>query len=285
MNIYEALANVMKDCTAVGKDSKNPQQGYKYRGIDAVMNAVNPALTKNRVFVAPEVLEATREERTSTGKGTLLIYSIAKVRYTFYAEDGTSVTAVVIGEGMDSGDKSMNKAMSAAFKYALFQVLCIPTEEMIDSETDSPEPQAKKQNAPTRKPPAIESESYAVEESGEKLSPVQVKTLKEVCENHGMPEEKLAGMYGRKSLEDMTISDWLTFSKAGKRIVKEWDEQHRQEVPQEPIGSKAGIELSILLKRRGVNIEKLCEQKGVKSLAELTGAQYTSIIKQLEKKV
>jgi len=143
MNIYEALAAVMGDCRAVGKDSKNPQQGYKYRGIDAVMNAVNPALVKNKVFVSPEVIETSREERTSS-KGALLIYSIVKVKYTFYAEDGSSVTAIVVGEGMDSGDKSMNKAMSAAFKYALFQVLCIPTEEMIDSEIDSPEPAPKR---------------------------------------------------------------------------------------------------------------------------------------------
>lgn len=280
MSIYEALANVMKDCTAVGKDSKNPQQGYKYRGIDAVMNAVNPALTKNHVFVAPEVLETSREERT-TGKGTLLIYSIAKVRYTFYAEDGSSVTAVVIGEGMDSGDKSMNKAMSAAFKYALFQVLCIPTEEMIDSEVDSPEPQAKKP-APQKKP-AIKSEGYTVEEGGEKISPAQVANLKEVCKNHNMPEEKLASMYGKDSIEAMTVGDWATFRKTGEKLLKEWDEKQIEAATQEPIGPKAGIELSMLLKRKGVNIEKLCEQKGVKSLAELTGEQYTGIIKQLEK--
>lgn len=136
--IYKAISEAMKACDAVGKDSKNPQQGYKYRGIDAVMNAINPALTKAQIFAAPEVLEMTREERT-TNRGGNIIYSIAKVKYTFYAPDGSNVSATVVGEGMDSGDKSMNKAMSAAFKYALFQVFCIPTEEMIDSETDSPE--------------------------------------------------------------------------------------------------------------------------------------------------
>lgn len=136
--IYKAISEAMKACEAVGKDSKNPQQGYKYRGIDAVMNAINPALTKAQIFAAPEVLEMTREERT-TSRGGNIIYSIAKVKYTFYAPDGSNVSATVVGEGMDSGDKSMNKAMSAAFKYALFQVFCIPTEEMIDSETDSPE--------------------------------------------------------------------------------------------------------------------------------------------------
>ena len=141
-NIYQAINAVMKDCGAVGKDSMNPQQGYRYRGIDAVMNALNPALVKNKVFVVPEVLEQTREEREKA-KGGLLIYSIVKVKYTFIAEDGSSVSAVVMGEGMDSGDKATNKAMSAAFKYALFQTFCIPTEEMIDSETDSPEPKKK----------------------------------------------------------------------------------------------------------------------------------------------
>ncbi|MBP5474907.1 MAG: ERF family protein [Methanomicrobium sp.] len=138
-NIYESMAAVMEDCGAVAKDEKNQKHGYKYRGIDAVMNALNPALRKHKVFVIPEVLEQTREERESKNQG-LLIYSITKVKYTFYAEDGSSISAVVIGEGMDSGDKSMNKAMSAAFKYACFQAFCIPTEEMKDSEQDSPEP-------------------------------------------------------------------------------------------------------------------------------------------------
>ncbi len=147
-SIYQAINEVMEACGAVGKDAKNQQQGYKYRGIDDVMNALNPALRKAKVFASPEVLESTREER-HTAKGALLIYSIAKIKYTFYAADGSSVSAIVIGEGMDSGDKSMNKAMSAAYKYALFQVFCIPTEEMVDSEVDSPEPMPKDSNGNT----------------------------------------------------------------------------------------------------------------------------------------
>lgn len=138
MNIYQAISSVMADVGVVGKNDTNPQQKYKYRGIDAVMNALQPALIKNKVFVAPEILEQTREERQSS-KGGTLIYSICKIKYTFYAEDGSSISAVVIGEGMDYGDKSTSKAMSTGFKYACFQVFCIPTEDFIDSETESPE--------------------------------------------------------------------------------------------------------------------------------------------------
>ena len=152
MNIYEAINAVMDDVGAIGKNTKNTQQGFMFRGIDAVMNALQPALIKNNIFVGPEVLEQTREERQSA-KGGNLIYSICKIKYTFYAEDGSNISAVVIGEGMDSGDKATNKAMSIAFKYACFQVFCIPTEEMRDPDAECHEvvSKGKETGFPNRK--------------------------------------------------------------------------------------------------------------------------------------
>lgn len=139
MEIYSAILGVMADVGAIGKDKKNQQQGFKYRGIDDVMNALQPAMVKHGIFVAPTILEQHREER-QTSRGGNLIYSICTIKYTFYAKDGSSVETTVIGEGMDSGDKATNKAMSIAFKYACFQVFCIPTEEMKDPDADTPPP-------------------------------------------------------------------------------------------------------------------------------------------------
>ena len=64
-----------------------------------------------------------------------MLYSILKIKFTFYAEDGTFVEAITVGEGMDSGDKASNKAMAIAMKYAMFQVFCIPTGDDPDAET------------------------------------------------------------------------------------------------------------------------------------------------------
>ena len=128
MSIYEAISRCMEEIGAVGKDAVNKQQGFKYRGIDAVMNAINPALVKNHVFIVPEVLDQQRQERT-TNKGAVLIYSICRIKYTFYAEDGSFIEAVTVGEGM-----------AIAFKYACFQVFCIPTEEMKDPDEETPDP-------------------------------------------------------------------------------------------------------------------------------------------------
>jgi hypothetical protein len=188
MNIYESISAVMGEIGAIGKNSRNQQQGFMYRGVDAVMNAINPALTKYKVFVVPEVMEQTREERT-TQKGGLLIYSICKMKYTFYAEDGSNVTAVVIGEGMDSGDKATNKAMSIAFKYACFQVFCIPTEEMRDPDADSPDP------APKRQKPKEEDEI---------ISDKDLTTLREVLSGKGINEETVKSLYKLDALEKMT---------------------------------------------------------------------------------
>lgn len=153
MNIYQSINAIMAECPAIAKAQRNSQQGFMYRGIDVVMNVFQPLLAKYKVFVAPEVLDAIREER-QTKSGGNLIYTVLKVRYTFYAEDGSFVTATVQGEGMDSADKSGNKAMSVAFKYAMFQVFCIPTEEMRDPDAESPEESrpVQKTTQPVAKP-------------------------------------------------------------------------------------------------------------------------------------
>jgi len=134
--IFKQIPKVMASIGAIGKDRKNPQQGYQFRGIDDLYNACNAALSEHEVFAVPKVTNISREERTNKSGG-LLLYTVLTVTYTFYASDGSSFECVTIGEAMDSGDKSCNKAMSAAQKYAFLQVFSIPTEEPKDTENDT----------------------------------------------------------------------------------------------------------------------------------------------------
>jgi hypothetical protein len=139
----------MAEVGAIAKGRKNQQQGYQFRGIDDAYQAFQPVFSKLGVFVVPTVLKVTREER-QTKSGSALIYTTMEVKHTFFcAEDGSSFDAVTIGEAMDSGDKSSNKAMSAAMKYALLEVFCVPTEGDNDTENHSPAPLPK--NAPEAK--------------------------------------------------------------------------------------------------------------------------------------
>ena len=133
--IYELIGKAIGKIGAIGKDKKNAQQGFMYRGIDQVYNALNPVMAELGIFFTPEIIDQKREERT-TKNGSVLTYTVLTIRYTVYAPDGSNISMTVIGEGMDSGDKSTNKAMSTAMKYAMFQLLCIPTEEMKDPDAD-----------------------------------------------------------------------------------------------------------------------------------------------------
>lgn len=154
MDIYQSLTAIMKEIGHIGKEKKSTQ-GYAYRGVDQVLNTLQPLLAENKVFCVPEVLEVIGREDRQTKNGGTQIYSILKVKYTFYAEDGSNVSAVVMGEAMDSGDKSMNKCMSVAFKYACFQTLCIPTEETTqdpDDKSEQFEPEKTDKPKATEKP-------------------------------------------------------------------------------------------------------------------------------------
>ena len=166
LSIFEAIPIAMQKVGAIGKDStatnNSGRQMYKFRGIDAVYNALNPVMAELGLFICPEVLEQTREERKTTSGGNL-IYSILKIRFTMYAPDGSNVSCVVIGEGMDSGDKASNKAMSIALKYACFELFMIPTEEMVDPDgevhTVAPKTAPKAQAEPVKKQSAPAQET------------------------------------------------------------------------------------------------------------------------------
>ena len=150
MNVYQAIAAVMAELSKEGisKDRKNQQQGYAFRGIDDMYNALSPILAKNGLCVLPRVLARETIER-QTKSGSALFYTTVEVEFDFVsAEDGSKHTVKTFGEAMDSADKSTNKAMSAAYKYAVMQAFAIPTEGDNDADAQTHEVAPK----PTQKP-------------------------------------------------------------------------------------------------------------------------------------
>ena len=172
--IYKKIIEVMADINAIGKDRRNQQQGFQFRGIDDVMNELHSSLAKCGVFVLPKVLEETRTTG-KTSRGGDMFYTRLKINFGFYAEDGSHVDAVVIGEAMDTGDKASNKALSIGLKYAMLQVFCIPTEDDKDPDAVSPQPAAgtMQQQPQQKKQPA----KFDFEPKGGETTPAEKKEL------------------------------------------------------------------------------------------------------------
>lgn len=150
--VYQAINKVQKALseTGISKDRRNQQQGYQFRGIDDVYNALSPLLAENGLCILPRMLSRTCEER-QTAKGGVLFYVTVEAEFDFVcAEDGSKCVVRTYGEAMDSGDKATNKAMSAAYKYAAFQTFAIPTEGNpdADSETHTVAPKTREEAKP-----------------------------------------------------------------------------------------------------------------------------------------
>lgn len=163
--IYKKMSQVMSDIGAIGKDQKNTAQGFKFRGIDQFVNALYPALTKHGVFMTPRTTEFKQELKEvvrGNGKAGIDKHVTLMVEYDFYAEDGSKVTVgPIAAEGLDSGDKATNKALSAALKYALIQTFSIPTEDMAEADLESPVIEADKSSTSD---PKVESKTQQVEQ-------------------------------------------------------------------------------------------------------------------------
>ena len=137
--IYAAMGAIMADVEAVSKDSKNDTQKWSFRGIDAAYKAIHPLLARHGVITVPRVLEGMRREQQTTRSGGVIFYTIIKVEYDFVSTlDGSKITVgPMMGEAMDAGDKSCNKCMAVAHKYAIFQTFCVPTDKSDDPDDTS----------------------------------------------------------------------------------------------------------------------------------------------------
>jgi ERF superfamily protein len=201
--IHGLMAAVLADLPSVPKGDWNDAQKFKFRSIDAVMDVLNPVLAKHGVYLTPDVEERISEVRQSR-QGTSMWTVHLRVRYRFYAPDGSSVEAVGWGEGMDLGDKATSKAMTMALKYVLFQVFCIATD---DADPDS-------ESEPAVAPPAAEAPKALT--PGHALADAAAKAGFKAARG-ATPEQKeqmdlgrrdvLAAVTGKRSTKDLTPAE------------------------------------------------------------------------------
>lgn len=170
-NVYSALAHFQNAIVSAGisKDDENRYDNYRYRGIDAVYDIVGPMLRNAKLMIRRTITDRKLAERP-TAKGGVQYHAMVVVDYDYLSlDDGSTIAGArgVIGEAMDRGDKAFNKAMTAAYKYMLFQEFCIPLGSD-DADANTPEhTQAQDEEAlkPITKEQAMKIDAM-IEENG-----------------------------------------------------------------------------------------------------------------------
>jgi ERF superfamily len=124
----DVIIGVMNEVRGVGKHEKNAAQGFNFRGIDAVVNAVGPAFRKHGGFLVPRIINKTTSVLPTKNGGSINAVSL-EVEFAVYGSEGDPITGTVASESFDSGDKATAKAMSVALRTFLLQTLLLPTDE------------------------------------------------------------------------------------------------------------------------------------------------------------
>ncbi|ASR87099.1 ERF family ssDNA binding protein [Mycobacterium phage Krypton555] len=194
--VFESWNRVMRDVQAIRKDSYNSGQKFNFRGIDAVMNAVGPALREHGVTVVPRALSA-EAERYQTAKGGQMCNRTVEMGFRVFGPAGDYFDGTAYGEAADSGDKSMTKAESVALRTFLLQSLMIPT--------DDPDPDAESHERAT---PATAARLQAPVPVGNADSAKARAELKELAGQKGWDlnaiADKFAADNNGKLLKDAT---------------------------------------------------------------------------------
>ena len=128
-SLAEAVCRVMEQVGYVQKDKQMQGGGsYRYVSVEAVIDALRPEMIRQQLILLPADVSALTLEDFENRNGTR--QNRTQVKYTFrliHAPTGQSEPVAVIGEAIDVGDKSSNKAMTAARKYALIMAFNIET--------------------------------------------------------------------------------------------------------------------------------------------------------------
>jgi hypothetical protein len=130
MNIYERLVQLRRDMPPLQQDGKNDFQHYKYISADNLVQHLRPYLNKYNLLIVPS---GKFEEASSNGKQNHIIITMT---YTIVCADKPDQICplTIVSSGMDTSDKSVFKALTGAFKYAMFQLLQVGS--MPDAEID-----------------------------------------------------------------------------------------------------------------------------------------------------
>lgn len=186
----QALVRVMQDLKAVGKEGRNTFDNYNFRGIDGVMNAVGPVFRKHAVVALPDVVEYQRRDVTSS-KGAAMTSVALKMVVRFYGPAGDHIDCTVWGEAFDRGDKATAKAHSVAFRTALLQTLCLPTQESDPDEYSYEQGHATAGRGHTQLVNAAE-EATTVEE---------LQDLWKRASEQGVLDDEMAAFFKRRAAE------------------------------------------------------------------------------------
>jgi len=148
MSVPQKMLEVMKKVEYLQKDGQVAYGStrYNYLSEEKITSELRKAFVEVGLVVYPVKMEVLGEREVDTKSGKAIVTNILATYRIQDTESGEYVEVQALGEGMDNGDKNVNKAMTGAFKYMQRQSFMIPTGDDPDHTSSEELLNGKQQN-------------------------------------------------------------------------------------------------------------------------------------------
>lgn len=120
-NIYQRIAAVTAEVKAFEKDGTNPQFHFRFASIEQVVAVIQPICIKYGICLIQEATTDGTVHEFPGSKGINHISTCTVITHAINMDDPTDqVTTTMPGQGYDSLDKGISKAISGGRKYAIY---------------------------------------------------------------------------------------------------------------------------------------------------------------------
>ena len=197
MNLYEKLLAITSEIKTVNKNLEVGvgKSAYKAVGEADVLSAVKVLEEKYKVYSYPchrevidrAILETEKEYNGTVTRGNQIFLRIETIyRFVNVEAPDEFIEITTYGDGIDTQDKAVGKAMTYADKYALLKAYKIITGDDADQE-----------HSPDRA-------SYAEKQNTEmKATPKQIELLKKTYQGENL--DKLLAHNNITKIEDLSL--------------------------------------------------------------------------------
>lgn len=136
-SLARRICDIYGECDPIEKKGKNTAQNYKFATESDVSDSLRGLMATHGVICFPSI-EEVHERQFQTMKGAQMNFIRVKVKYTFINADDAQDRLELFwyGDGTDSMDKGIYKALTGANKYMLLRVFQVSTEDQHEPERD-----------------------------------------------------------------------------------------------------------------------------------------------------
>lgn len=169
-NIATALHNIQGNLKPIEKKGRNETQGYAYAKFEDYVESIKEILITEGLTIITTVREPKRLEPRQTKYGSFQYVVEVAIILRLFHKTGEWIEIDCYGEGQDSGDKAIYKAITGARKYGLACLLGLATKD--DPENDeSDAADQKSKNKTTYTPQANKTTQRTNAPADNKQSP------------------------------------------------------------------------------------------------------------------